>query len=885
MLKNAGWYCTVMSDKFPLARRTVLMAAAAVPFLGSAGSASAAGVFLDETSSSVTIGNDAVEVTFGTEHGAIRRLDLPNQGLSLVDPDGRGPSTAWTISFYHPETDSLSAPSYDADLTEIRQSTGEGEASVELTWTDPTLYPDVEEGPTFSGTVTVTVTVREGEPLSYWDVHVANDDDLAIRSVTCPWLMDVQPPAEDGADAIVLPDRLGRRFPNPTEAFGELGESAGIRYPSGFGTMQFTAYTGPDGGLYADARDADGHVKEFRWESSWEDPDALSFRAIHRTPRRPGADVTVPYSMTIGGVDGRWETAADRYREWVLDEGWIDETPPDQPDWLRDLGATYRIETHHPQGTEVSYERAGELVREMRAFLDVPIQFQFGQWQTEPDDEPAESWESFSKTVGTLADAGVRTSSFFGANVINSDAAVFDENPEAMDWVVREPDGSVAWAGEREQSYLIEATHDGWQSYVRDYVDGLLDRGVTEVHYDGFPWVLPACYAADHDHAPGYGGKWFATRGREDVRELQAAMRDADDGLLSGEGICDFYIPFLDVFNSRAVFAEFTTPELREDWIEQIPLFEYTWGDRVVTRNQNHEGLHHAPSVSRLFTGRSILWGALPVFRYADPEADPEVPSLEEPDGVTQHLRRVARARGTYANRFLARGRMLRSPDIDVGTVTLSDRHRGIDFEPDAVVASAWRSDADETGIVMTNVTGGTDDPTAVEVTLALDEQRFEVPPDETVAYVVRNGVYEALDAPGTATVSLTVPPDGVALVVFAPATTGDRLLEALAAIAQVQADEGVDDPPTVARAKRAFEAGSFDEAKTLALDAVGDTGENENGTAAESDSDSPGGESSSGATGDDASGFGVGAALAAFSGAAGAAAGRIRSDDDSEAE
>lgn len=785
-----------------LPRRTVLKATAAALPLSKwpLKSTTSESVFVEDDESQIRIGNEKLEVTFRKDNGGIEQVRDVEQDRTLQEMSVKDPAMTWELSFYHPETPNLTAGSHSAGKPSITTNVGETETTVTLEWSNPELFPPVSDA--FTGTITVTVTVREDDPLSYWRTDVQNNDELAIRSVDCPKILAIKPLVDDGTDGIVLPDRMGRRYVDPTTKFEELGEEAGMIYPSGFGTMQFTAYTGPDGGFYSDARDAEGYVKRFLWRQSWEEPDLLGFEASYSPPQLPGESISVPYPVTFGSLDGDWHEAADRYRSWVDSEGWLADVNPGQPTWLRDLGATYRIETYHPEGATVEFDRASELVLDMQSFLDVPLQFQFGQWQHGPDDSPVEGWESFTETVGDLTSAGIRTNSFVGGNVISRDSSVFQENENATEWVVRDQNGEPDWIGDQEQLYPIESTQDGWQQYIRDYIENLLDRGVTEIQYDGFPYVLPECYDPNHDHDPGQGGNWFASAAWEDTRELQDLLRAADDGVLSGEGICDFYVPFMDAFNTREVFTEYFSQHVESGWFETIPLFEYAFGDLVVTRNQNHEGIEMAPSLGRLFTARSLLWGALPVFRYGDPEADPEVPSLDNPSDHMTYFRRVAQARANYANRFLARGEMLRQPELESDEVRLQGS-QGVEIETEGLVGSAWRSTHGETGIVLTNVTG--ESPEMFQAELRFDEQPFDVPDGETFTYLVRNGVYEQLDEPSTGSVTVQVPPDEVILVVVSPTISGQA--DALDTIVAAQTEADTEErEELVVQAKRAFE-------------------------------------------------------------------------------
>lgn len=836
----------------PLARRPVLKAVAAVPLLGALPRVRGTQetVSVTESDETVRIENEAVGLTFLRGNGGLYQLRDKRAGFELRNTATDFPETLWSVRFYHgPDEGNLLTSSYLSNAPTFEVSPESDRATVSIRWEDAELKaPPL--GPlerTFEGTVTVDVTVRAGEPFARFAIDVANDSpDLDVKEVICPDVTSVGRLASDGSDAVINPTHLGRRHPDPTSR-----EHAPHHiYPSGFGTMQFSAYLGPEGGFYTDARDTEGYVKSIVWEP---EPalGVLNYKLAHRETMDPGADVSRPYETTLGVVRGDWYDAADRYRAWLDAEGWLDGAKRHSPDWLLDLGATYRVEMHPENGPwDYPIDEAAELVREKQAYLDVPLQFQAAQWQGDGDGDwlpPRDGWDAFERALRSLLDEEIRSDVFVSGTFYGKDASLFDEDDGATDWITRTREGDLATFGDSGGSfYVMESTNDGWQSFVRDVIRKLVDAGIREVQYDGIPFNLLGCYAEDHDHEPGRGGNWFGSGCRRNVAELGQMMADNGEGALSGEGTCDFLLPFLDVHNTRDVFAEYLDPEVKAGTGEVIPLQPYTFGDVQAIRNQNHEPVGLAPELDRLFSARALLWGAVPVFRF--PEAVPD-----DPPGALHHFRRVARARAHYGNRFVARGELLRRPNVETDTVELRG-HRGVATETATVQSCAWASDTSEIGVFLLNVSPDDDDRTVRYDPAA---QPYSPVAGDTTRYVVRNGTYERVVA-DAGPVDLTVTPDDVVLLVEAPAGDGRRA--ALERI--VEAEREVDGPAerdTLATAKSAFEAGDFDSALSGAEAVVV-------GTPSEPSRD--GQPTADGTTTEaDADGFGVAAAVTALGG------------------
>jgi hypothetical protein len=817
----------------------------------------------------VRIGNNQIELVFRRDNGGLEQVTAKQLGASLLT-DTPVPALSWGLRFYHPEYDNLMTASYMAGEPTIETSADATRASVRLQWSNPELKapPHGRLGESFRGTIELEVSVAAGEAVSRWRFQVTNDDDRAIRQTICPQVTNVAPLAGDGSDALYIPSRLGRKYTNPTD----LGFSPVHRYPSGFGTMQFVTYLGDDTGVYAAAEDPDGYAKRLEFIPR---DGVLGYRATHLVPYQPGSDVTVPYKMTFGIHDDGWRAACDRYRSWVESEGWLTDAAPMVPGRLRNRGVSYHERSYTREaaggsGSEpLSFETMESMVSNVQERLDVPMGFRWWGWEKHGRPAggdwlpPSEGHDTFEAVISSLSKTDVGTIAMLSPTFLleSSDYWASLDQPSALPLKAR--DGTIRrYTDDGAEITLdkIAPTVQPWHDHYRGVLTELVAAGITHLDLDGTPWQwVPDCWNDAHDHPQGKGGNWFPQRLRQLLRELHAT-HDIDGGLiLGGEGIADFYLPYMNEHVIRDGMVEFDDPAVERGLAEVVPMFPYAFGDYAGTRSQKgHIGdFADQRNIQRLIAGRAVEWGAIPLFMgHYDPAPG------EYDDALLEYYARIGAARTGYANRFLAKGEMLKRPAIDRRTVTITQR--GVETKTEEIRGTGWRSPTGDLGIVLTNVSNR-DEPRSLLVDLAT--QPFELP-SEPLVYVVRNGHYRDVD--GT-TASLTLEPSGIILVAAIPDGTAAR--KALARIIEAQETANADEA-LLRDAKRAFDTHEFERAAEVGTEAL------ETPTATPAETEGTNEPTSTSATGP---GFGVGEGLAALLGGGALARWLDRNTDSGE--
>lgn len=790
-------------------RRSLLKAAGAAATLGTwvpeATEQSGTGPYSGRSDEHVRIGNDQLELAFRRDNGGLDQVTSKRTQRPLLT-DTPVPALTWGLRFYHPEYDNLMTASYLAGRPTIETSTDTTRAAVRLRWSEPQFKapPNGRLDESFNGTIEVEASVAVDETISRWRLQVTNNGDRAIRQTICPQVTNIAPLANDGSDALYIPSRLGRKYPNPKD----LKFSPVHRYPSGFGTMQFVTYLGDDTGMYAAAEDPDGYAKRLEFTSR---NGVLGYRGTHLVPYQPGDDVAVPYEMTFGIHNGGWRAACDRYRSWVESEGWLTDTKPMVPDRLHNRGVSYHERSYTREaaggsGSEpLSFETIESMVSNVQERLNVPMGFRWWGWEKHGRPvggdwlPPYEGRDAFETTISSLEETGVDTIAMLSPTFLleSSDYWASLDQPSALP--IKARDGTIRrYTGDEAGITLdkIAPTVQPWQDHYRGVLTELVSSGITHLDLDGTPWQwVPNCWNDAHDHPQGKGGNWFPQRLRQLYKKLHDTHNINGGLILGGEGIADFFLPYMNEHVIRDGMAEFDDPAVDRGLAEVVPMFPYAFGNYAATRSQKgHIGeFADQRNIQRLIAGRAVEWGSIPLFMgHYDPAPG------DYDDALLEYYARIGAARAGYANRFLARGEMLTRPVIDRRTVTITQR--GVETETEEIRGTGWRSPTGNLGIVLTNVSNRTG---SREMSIDLATQPFELP-SEPLVYVVRNGQYRAVD--GT-TVSLTLEPSDITLIAV---ISNDAVAqEALSKIIEAQKMANTDEA-LLKDAKRAFDIREF---------------------------------------------------------------------------
>lgn len=811
-----------MSHFRDLPRRSYLQLAGALPFLGTSSTLDGGEPNLDieTTTSFIRLSNSHLQISFRKDSGGVHQIRDIHTNTKLRDPTTGYPSTVWGLEFYYGGERPLLTNSARASFPDFSTSDDGSKVQLTLQWEDPSLKVPGGEPPvdSFAGTIEMTVTLQRGEPFCRWEIAVDNQSDLAVKTISAPLITGISAIDDQGDDAVILPRQTGRRYSNPTQ----LEYSPYFEYPSGFGTMQFTAFTGPNGGFYADARDEGGHFKSFEWRP--QESGTLGFSIDHFIPNQNGESINLPYETTFGVLRGDWHEAANRYREWASSSGFLSEADPEPPEWVLNNGLSYMVTSYtrfdRPQET-VEFPEVVRWARRMKRHLDVSLMIEWRGWSHQGFPSPGawmppkEGLESFTETIRDLQRHGIDTNVFINVTNLIEDSEFWRTNQsDASEWIIKRRDGSLEQRQSQTAGYTLlqpEPTHEGWQRHVRSTLDKIITAGAKELHLDGLCWQGAfSCYDETHSHPPGRGGNWYPQRLAEDLAEIRSRYVDERPYLaLSGEGIADYYLEDMDIHNTRDVMAEVFDPAIARGDAEQLPLLMYTLGDYYLPR-----GLMPKPpslvnpqrSVQRLWIGRALVKGMQLQFSLPEEIDDPATDQE-----MLDFIGRAGRARESYAHRFVTSGNLLRAPNLETETITLQAEWGDVTAETEAIISSAWKSQRDEVGVVLTNVSDST---SPRDVNVDLSSQHWSIP-ENPLVYTVLNGRYERVGKPST---RLTLEQSDVVLLAATQNTQAAR--EAIEKIEAAQDSTSVEED-ILRRAKRKFDQGMYEKAVSLATQAT----------------------------------------------------------------
>ncbi|MBI2195190.1 MAG: hypothetical protein HYU36_24690 [Planctomycetes bacterium] len=549
--------------------------------------------------------------------------------------------------------------------------------------------------------VSVSVRLVRDSALSIWNMSVRQlDRDTALHQLTCPvvsGLAKVGEPAPGEALAVPIHGE-GYLFKNPFPVRDRLPLCSGAgpeaadvgvgrvrgRYPGSL-SLQMYAFYNDEAGLYFAAHDAGQHVKELEmgpWPSCGPSPVlALS----HFPGESPGQEVRIAYDCIVGVFRGDWFDAARLYKDWAVRQWWCERKLWDRdiPEWLRrGIGGVFQMSNYHIPKLDLNHSMAqiADTVNALSREAGVPLLGLVFNWErggawTGPDGffPPREGEGAFRNAMARLKEAGNLGFVYITGGcwyLRNTYDPPFDSwtrfDREARPHATRQADGEIA----------VGRWYPGWEctrlcpqsEYTKELTTSLfrqcLGLGCTVVQIDNFPCSgADACYDPSHGHAAGFGPWWSVAWGRilSEVRR-QAKSRNPDCALTT-EGICENFIPWVDLYDHRAGNMEYFGHYHRGLPMggETIPLFNAVYHEYIgcytaaYPESNRPEVLYWTRCL-----GKSLVQGALPTGGRYFPD-----PPHHNPVTIGFY-RKIVRAAGRECWPYLMFGEMLRPPEIDV---------------------------------------------------------------------------------------------------------------------------------------------------------------------------------------------------------------------------
>jgi hypothetical protein len=306
----------------------------------------------------------------------------------FIDRDDRGTSHAGhTAMMESMAGDHFTVTSRDARITSWRVDHRDGESSLHLHWQGFDLR---EQNGAMH--VQVTVTLRDGDPMSYWRINVDNNSGrYGIERVRFPIISLC--PIDDAAENVyVYPKWRGGLSFDPFNAPPGLGQNlhdeAGF-YPLTL-NMQFQALYNQrtHAGLYMATHDPAPTMKLFQVINT---PDRITWKPNHFPPNITfaGENFEMQYDCVVGPYDGDWYDACAIYRRWAIAQSWCARGPlmtrEDVPTWYKHTPVM--LYTHTADSAAGTHSAAKnhaigvEHVREMLDWLGTRVPVLWFSWE------------------------------------------------------------------------------------------------------------------------------------------------------------------------------------------------------------------------------------------------------------------------------------------------------------------------------------------------------------------------------------------------------------------------------------------------------------------------------------------------------------------------
>ncbi|HSJ70497.1 MAG TPA: hypothetical protein VLA29_02500 [Acidimicrobiia bacterium] len=612
-----------------------------------------------------------------------------------------------------------------------------------LTW--QTSEPGVD--------VFVVVRFTSDGDLELWPTVVVDDGSRPPAHLVYPILHPVDLGADD---QLLFPAHSGWLIADPRSTITDAS------YPDGYHgcSVQVMAYFSPSlGGLSMACHDPHVTHKHLRFGA-----DEWSVRHDAWDLRR-GHDMNLDYPVVISRLDrGDWFEAAERYREWALTAPWTSRGPntvrsgADRPRWLyEDIGLSiWGTPSSLDWSTRYRYlaEATGSTLHIVSGW-DWPA--------TRPHYIGTEGWFPTRINPANLdAWDGHHVTPYLNDLFVSVHAPDFIERWEPnlvfpyktfpfTVFAERSPDyiDGQASAGDprvmTDIDFFVCPTTDV-QRELHPWRDARLvgDHGLAGVFYDissGNPFAA-RCLRVEHGHTPGWSREVLAAYADNNARSRVAMAEAIGEAPAQGvETIVEHVIADIDFYVARACAGPIGGLEALTLGPEKppgtgrdlVPLFQAIYHDVGPVHEDGWMTLDDTFGdlfywiVARI----ALVWGGVMSLHYANnpPELIPgsdfgEVISwdgghhrfddLRPVDaGHLDFVRAISSLRTGAANPYLAYGRMLPPPPLDVPSVTLDYRRtnpvvtgltRSGSWDVPQVVTSAWEAADGTVGVFFVNV-------------------------------------------------------------------------------------------------------------------------------------------------------------------------------------
>lgn len=666
---------------------------------------------------SLSVGNKDLLVTVNPLNGNVLEITKNNKPIVANEQND---NSLWVI---HINDDSDAALKISSSQMSRFSSQRIDNNTLELQW----------NGTELAGlsrlSVTATIHVPTADSLSYWSLKMDGLDSHSIEKVMYPVIGGI---VNSATSQMAIPTWMGHLYSNPhRELSNRVTKMAHYVYPGMFSMQFLSIYDKGENGFYAASNDANAYQKEFR---VYLNPQKqLVSDQIHFPEYKKNiGSYEIPYQSVVGGFNGDWFTAAEIYRSWGTQQAWAKNSRLQNnqiSDWLKNTSLWV---WNRGRTAEVL-----KPVETLQKQFNLPISVLWHWWHNSSYDDtfpdyipPRDGKEVFMRDVKQAKDKNINAIVYMNQmQWAKSTPSWTDENAEKF--AAKNKDGSTTdhvyniFSG-RSLTNMCIAT-DFWRNKYTSLADTVINKyGVSGIYMDQ-ACLSRMCYDTSHGHNLGGGNYWM--RGSAKLSE-QISERVNSDLLrkitLSGEGVSESWLPYLDAFLALQVSME----RYAGIGAVPIPLFQAVYHPYGVVYG-NYSSLLKPPYDEKwpaeqkpadalelldpkynmqfkMEQGRSFVWGMQPMISNYLPILDAE--KKEE----MEFLYQLVKVRN-HAVKYLLNGEMMKNVELDVPQEKLSisklsiyagQKEKVTNFEKvyPTFYSGVWKSSDNNLGIALSNI-------------------------------------------------------------------------------------------------------------------------------------------------------------------------------------
>ena len=722
------------------------------------------------------LSNDKFELVFNGTTGELESISTGKEQTSLLVAKNAAGGSPWEITVdmdnKSKRIDARAASNFAAS------ETAEG---LELTWTG-------FEGLSKDLRVTVTVGLIPDSAMSAWRIRLAGTEELLIRNVTFPRIAGLR---DLGEEELAVPDWMGALLKSPREVLTAGGDGFMWEYP-GHLSMQFIALYRPQGpGIYLASNDSLAYSKTFRLSK---DSTGTLVYGVDNYPsyERGLSTYEPPYAFLIGGFQGDWLTAAQRYKGWAEKQHWSRESRlmnREVPDWVEQT--SYWVWNRGRAANVLPPAEA--LSKRLGSRVSVLWHWWHGGSYDDSFPEyfpPRDGNTVFKAAVSEAKQQQVNALVYMNALKWGpSTQSWIDEGAERFS--VKDINGQpfshvYNIFTKKSLTNMCEAT-DFWKEKYASLVDTAINQyGISGIYMDQV-CLNRRCYDPTHGHSIG-GGNYWMTHVAQKNHLIRSKFPKEGTQALAGEGVGENWLPYVDVFLALQVSKERYAGV--QNW-QTIPLFQSVYHEYGITFG-NYSSLLTPPydekwpkdqapehpespldtAFNRQFLmeqARSFAWGMQPMIANYQPFLD----TIRKNE--IDFLERLADVRQAGLDYFVY-GEFLRPPHLDIPEETLpvsrlsiyagqGENVTRLEGTYPSVYTSAWRSKEGNVAVAVASIS-----EKDYQVDFSMNPAAYKLGNRGTVYVHDEKGKRSLGEYHGDARkISLSLPPRGICFIEFVP--------------------------------------------------------------------------------------------------------------------